>query len=58
MLSTSTTASSAASATHMSEGCVAMQLSLVPSTACPRVEPPTASHPLAGSRLLQAAERS
>ena len=50
---TCTFASSAASATHMSEGCVAMQASLVPRIACMRLRPSMAEQPLPGSRLLQ-----
>jgi hypothetical protein len=57
-LSTSTIASSAASATHMSEGFVAMHDSLTPRTPRLRLNPPIASHPLPGSRLLQAAAES
>ncbi len=53
-LSTSTVASSAASATHMSDGWVAMQCSLAPRIACVRLKPPIAAQPLPGSRLLQA----
>src|ERR1700726_2320822 len=45
-------ASSAAIATHMSEGLVAMQCSLVPRTASERLAPLIAGHPLPGSRLL------
>ena len=52
--SISTTASSATSGTQKSDGCVAMQLSLQPSTACSRFSPPRASQPEPGSRLLQA----
>jgi len=48
-----TLASSAASATHMSDGCVAMQASLVPRIACIRLRPLIAEQPLPGSRLLQ-----
>ena len=48
-----TMASSAASATHMSEGCVAMQASLVPRIAWMRLMPLMAEQPLPGSRLLQ-----
>src|SRR5258707_7162477 len=40
-----TVASSTASATHMSEGCTAMQLSLVPRIAFMRLRPPTAEQP-------------
>ena len=50
---TCTFASSTASATHMSEGCVAMQASLAPRIACMRLRPPIAEQPLPGSRLLQ-----
>src|SRR5258706_14726028 len=46
-------ASKAAIATHMSEGLVAMQCSLVPSTASERLLPVMAGQPLPGSRLLQ-----
>ena len=52
--SISTTASSATSGTQKSDGWVAMQLSLQPSTACSRFSPPRASQPAPGSRLLQA----
>ena len=52
--SISTTASSAASGTQKSEGWVAMQCSLQPSTACSRFSPPRASQPEPGSRRLQA----
>ncbi len=38
----------------MSEGCAAMHWSLVPSTACMRVQPDMAAHPEPGLRLLQA----
>ncbi len=48
-----TFASSTASATHMSEGCTAMQASLVPRIAFMRLRPPMAEQPLPGSRLLQ-----
>ena len=48
-----TAASSAASATHMSDGCVAMQCSLVPKMAWMRLSPSIAEQPLPGSRLLQ-----
>ena len=44
--------SRAASATHMSEGCVAMQASLVPRMALIRLMPSMAEQPLPGSRLL------
>ena len=47
-------ASSAAIATFMSLGLVAMQCSLVPRMASMRFEPPMAEHPLPGARLLQA----
>src|SRR5216683_6454331 len=46
-------ASNAAIATHMSEGLVAMQCSLVPRTARVRLAPVMAGHPVPGSRLLQ-----
>src|SRR2546429_3035382 len=46
-------ASRAASATHMSDGLVAMQCSLVPRTARVRLLPVMAGQPLPGSRLLQ-----
>src|SRR5262249_46213614 len=49
-----TFASNIASATHMSDGCVAMQASLPPRIACMRLWPSMAEQPLAGSRLLQA----
>src|SRR5215470_3342462 len=45
-------ASNAANATHMSEGLVAMQCSLVPRMASVRLLPVIAGHPLPGSRLL------
>src|SRR5262245_64505740 len=45
-------ASSAAIATHMSEGLVAMQCSLVPRIASIRLAPVIAGHPVPGSRLL------
>ena len=48
-----TFASSIASATHMSDGCIAMQASLVPRIACMRLWPSMAEQPLPGSRLLQ-----
>ena len=48
-----TTASNAASATARSDGWVAMQCSLVPRIACPRLKPSSAEQPLPGSRLLQ-----
>ncbi len=51
---TCTVASSAASATAASEGCTAMQWSLVPRMACQRFTPPRAAQPLPGARLLQA----
>ena len=54
VLFTSTVASSAASATAMSDGWVATQWSLVPSTALPRLNPSSAAHPAPGSRLLHA----
>ena len=50
---TRTTASSAASATHMSDGWVAMQCSLVPRIAWMRLKPSMAEQPVPGSRLLQ-----
>src|SRR5438477_13209201 len=46
-------ASNAAIATHMSDGFVAMQCSLVPRTASVRLLPVIAGQPLPGSRLLQ-----
>src|SRR5438132_1930058 len=46
-------ASSAAIATHMSEGLVAMQCSLVPRIASMRLVPLIAGHLVPGSRLLQ-----
>ena len=46
------TASSAAIATHMSDGFVAMQCSLVPRIARLRFAPLMAAQPLPGSRLL------
>ncbi len=49
---TCTVASSAASATHMSEGCVAMQWSLAPRIACMRLNPPMAAQPLPGFALV------
>ncbi len=52
-LTVSTVASSTRIATAMSLGCVAMQASLVPMTACWRVTPPMAAQPLPGTRLLQ-----
>ena len=52
--SISTTASSATSGTQKSDGWVAMQASLQPSTACRRFSPSRASQPAPGSRLLQA----
>src|SRR5260370_42519558 len=45
-------ASNAAIATHMSDGLVAMQCSLVPRTARVRLLPAIAGHPVPGSRLL------
>ena len=45
-------ASSAAIATHMSEGLVAMQCSLVPRMASVRLLPVIAGQPVPGSRLL------
>src|SRR3982751_3574003 len=50
----STVASSTRIATAMSLGCVAMQASLAPTTACCRLTPPMAAQPLPGRRLLQA----
>src|SRR5712692_10404948 len=50
---TYTVASSAAIATHMSDGLVAMQCSLVPRTASVRLLPVIAGQPVPGSRLLQ-----
>src|SRR6266404_4049336 len=46
-------ASNAAIATHMSDGLVAMQCSLVPRTASMRLLPVIAGQPVPGSRLLQ-----
>src|SRR5260370_31411144 len=46
-------ASNAAIATHMSDGLVAMQCSLVPRTARVRLLPAMAGQPVPGSRLLQ-----
>src|SRR5437588_11892918 len=46
-------ASKAAIATHMSDGLVAMQCSLVPRTASDRLLPEVAGQPVPGSRLLQ-----
>src|SRR5258708_16164428 len=46
-------ASNAAMATHMSDGLVAMQCSLVPRTASMRLLPVMAEQPAPGSRLLQ-----
>src|SRR2546423_800407 len=46
-------ASNAARATHMSEGLVAIQCSLVPRTARERLVPVMAGQPVPGSRLLQ-----
>src|SRR5437868_4601073 len=46
-------ASNAAIATHMSDGFVAMQCSLVPRTARVRLLPVIAGQPVPGSRLLQ-----
>src|ERR1700686_4888361 len=46
-------ASNAAIATHMSDGFVAMQCSLVPRTASVRLLPVMAGQPVPGSRLLQ-----
>src|SRR5512133_3943076 len=46
-------ASSAAIATHISDGFVAMQCSLVPRTASVRLLPVMAGQPVPGSRLLQ-----
>ena len=47
------TASSAAIATHISDGLVAMQCSLAPRIASVRLLPVMAGHPVPGSRLLQ-----
>jgi hypothetical protein len=49
----STVASSARMAIAMSDGFVAMQCSLAPITASPRVTPPSAEQPDPGWRLLQ-----
>ena len=49
----STVASRTRIATFMSEGLVAMQASLAPSTAMIRLNPPMAAQPEPGSRLLQ-----
>src|SRR5437773_10013193 len=46
-------ASNAAIATHMSDGLVAMQCSLVPNTASERLLPVMAGQPVPDSRLLQ-----
>src|SRR3954471_10536009 len=46
-------ASNAAMATHMSDGFVAMQYSLVPRMASMRFAPVMAGQPVPGSRLLQ-----
>src|SRR6266436_2184303 len=46
-------ASNAARATHISEGLVAMQCSLVPRTASELLLPMMAGQPVPGSRLLQ-----
>src|SRR4030088_1330902 len=46
-------ASNAAIATHMSDGFVAMQCSLLPRTARVRLLPVMAGQPVPGSRLLQ-----
>src|SRR5258706_4704092 len=46
-------ASNAAIATHMSDGLVAMQCSLVPRMASARLLPVIAGQPVPGSRLLQ-----
>ena len=54
MPSISAIASNATSGTQRSDGCVAMQELLQPSTACWRVSPPCAPHPEPGARLLQA----
>ena len=53
--STWTVASSAASATHMSDGCVAMQWSDAPRMACMRLKPVDGIAADAGFRLLQRA---
>ena len=49
----STNASKAASATHRSDGCVAMQASDQPRTAWLRVTPPIAEQPDPATRRLQ-----
>ncbi len=49
----STVASRARMATFMSDGLVAMQASLAPTTAMIRLNPPIAEQPEPGSRLLQ-----
>ena len=54
---TCTLASSAASATHMSEGCVAMQASLVPKMALMRLMPLIAEQPLPGCALVAGRRR-
>ena len=54
---TCTLASSAASATHMSEGCVAMQASLVPRMALMRLMPDIAEQPLPGCALVAGRHR-
>src|SRR5213595_2847538 len=54
---TCTLASSAASATHMSEGCVAMQASLVPRMACMRLRPLMAEQLLRGAGKNRACEQ-
>src|SRR6266850_2363912 len=51
-------ASNAARATHMSDGLVAMQCSLVPRMASVRLLPVMAEQPVPGSRLLQGIEVS
>src|ERR1700674_3493655 len=51
-------ASSAASATFMSEGLVAIQYSLVPRMASVRLAPPMAEQPVPGSRLLHGVDGS
>ena len=53
--SISTTASSATSGTQKSDGWVAMQCSLQPSTACSRLSPPRASQPAPGVALVAGA---
>ena len=55
---TCTFASSAASATHMSDGWVAMHSSLAPRMARMRLRPVLAGQPEPGSRLLQGVQGS